>query len=135
MFEHRSAPLLSRTEFFLRFLRSAGIAAFVITGSLGMGAAGYHITEKLTWLDSILNASMILSGMGPVHNPETPGGKVFATCYALFSGIAFLTITAVLFAPVAHRFLHHFHMEVSEEDNARADAGKKRARKTSTSKK
>ena len=73
--------------------------------------AGYHFLEKLDWLDAFVNAAMILSGMGPLAPIQTSAGKVFAGCYALFSGLAFITTLGVVFAPVYHRFLHRFHLE------------------------
>ena len=77
----------------------------ILSFSIGIGTAGYHIFGKLPWLDSFLNASMILTGMGPVDHLDTNGGKWFAAFYALFSGVAFLTFVGVLFAPIYHRFL------------------------------
>jgi hypothetical protein len=115
---HASAhhhPLPSRTVFLRRLLRSAGIASSLILGSLGFGALGYHSFEGLPWLESTLNAVMILTGMGPVDPLRTTGGKLFGIFYALFSGVAFLTMVAVLFAPVAHRFLHRFHLDIARE--------------------
>jgi hypothetical protein len=87
-----------------------GVACAIVAGSLAVGAAGYHGFEGLPWLDATLNAAMILGGMGPVDPIRTEGGKVFATVYALYSGLALLTITAVVLAPVVHRFLHKFHL-------------------------
>ena len=109
MYEHHRLPLISFDHFLLRLAKSFGIALVFIAFSLWLGAAGYHYTEGLTWLDSTLNASMILAGMGPVDILKTSSGKVFATFYALYSGIAFLTIAAILLAPIIHRFLHQFH--------------------------
>ena len=79
-----------------------------------MGILGYHYFGRLSWIDALLNASMILTGMGPVNRLDTDAAKLFASFYALFSGVAFLTFVGVLFAPVYHRFLHRFHL--SEED-------------------
>ncbi len=90
-------------------------AGTLVFGSLGIGILGYHYFEGLGWLDALLDASMILSSMGPVHVPQTTAGKLFASFYALFSGVAFITIVGVLFAPVFHRFLHKFHLDISAE--------------------
>jgi hypothetical protein len=79
--------------------------------SLGLGMTGYHVFEKLPWIDAFLNASMILSGMGPVAPIQTDAGKIFAGCYALFSGLTLVAILGIIFAPVVHRFLHKFHLE------------------------
>jgi hypothetical protein len=110
MLEHRRAPLASHRVFAARLARSAAIAAGLLLVSLGIGTAGYHGFEGLPWLDATLNAAMILGGMGPVNDLHTTAGKVFATLYALYSGVAFLTIAGLLFAPVVHRFLHRFHL-------------------------
>ena len=111
MFEHRTKPLLPRKVFYRRFAFHAALGLMVIAGSLGIGMIGYHTFEKLPWIDAFVNAAMILSGMGPVATLQTDGGKIFAGCYALFSGIAFISIMAIIFAPVIHRFLHKFHLE------------------------
>jgi hypothetical protein len=115
MYEHRSKPLLPRREFFRRLARSSALGLAVCGGGLMIGMAGYHIFENLGWIDSFANASMILSGMGPLGELKTSGGKIFAGCYALFSGVAFLTSIGLVFAPVFHRFLHKFHLEDTEE--------------------
>ena len=110
MYEHRSQPLLPK-HLFIRRLVSHGVAAFlVILNSLAIGIAGYHFIEGLPFVDALLNASMILGGMGPVNELHTTAGKVFASFYALFAGIVFLVIAGVLVAPVAHRFLHRLHL-------------------------
>jgi len=116
MFEHHRRPLLSRKEFFRRQLRYTGFSLIVLIFSIGIGTAGYHFWGELTWIDSFLNASMILTGMGPVDHLMANQGKLFAAFYALFSGISFLTFVAVLFAPIYHRFLHKLHLNV-EWDN------------------
>ncbi len=113
-FEHHKKPLLTRREFARRQLRYAGFSCIILVVSLGIGTAGYHFSGDLSWIDSLLNASMILTGMGPVDHLETTGGKLFASAYALFSGIAFLTFAGVLFAPAYHRFLHKLHLDVEK---------------------
>ena len=87
----------------------------IILFSLGIGMIGYHYFESLSWLDSLLNASMILGGMGPVDALHTTAGKVFASFYALYSGVILLASVGVLAAPFFHRILHRFHLEVEEE--------------------
>ena len=86
------------------------MALALILVSLGIGMAGYHGFEKLSWLDSFENAAMILSGMGPVSPVNTDAGKFFAGCYALYSGLALVSTVALIFAPIFHRFLHKFHL-------------------------
>jgi hypothetical protein len=117
MFEKRHEPLLPRRKFYLRLWRSIVTAGAIILFSLGIGVLGYHFCNKLSWLDSLLNASMILTGMGPVDSMRTVPSKLFASFYALFSGMVFLTAVGVLFAPVAHRLFHKFHLEVEPEDD------------------
>ncbi len=111
MFEHRREPLLPRRVFYQRVAQGFGMAAVLIVFSLGIGMAGYHFLENLNWVDAFTNAAMILSGMGPLAGLQTKSGKIFAGCYALFSGLAFLTSVGVFFAPIFHRFLHKFHLE------------------------
>jgi hypothetical protein len=114
MFEHRKQPLLSPRQFLVRQLIYLIIAFAIIIGSLFMGMAGYHFLEKLPWIDSLMNAAMLLGGMGPVNELHTYGGKLFASFYALYSGIIFLVVVGVIFAPLYHRFLHRFHLEMED---------------------
>jgi hypothetical protein len=109
-FERRHEPLLSRRTFLRRQILFSLFALVAVFGSLGIGVLGYHFSEGLSWLDALLNASMILFGMGPVSELHTNAGKWFASFYALFSGVAFITIVGVTFAPLFHRFLHRFHL-------------------------
>lgn len=111
MFEHKSKPLLSRPLFARRLLRNAGAALLIMFVSLGLGMAGYHRFGGLAWLDSFLNASMIMSGMGPVDAMRTGAGKLFAGCYALYCGLTLITASAIIIAPIVHRFFHRFHLE------------------------
>jgi hypothetical protein len=111
MYEHRLQPLLPLRAFLSRLVLHALVAIGIILLSLGIGIAGYHYLEGLSWIDSLLNASMILGGMGPVNPLTTEAGKLFASFYALFSGMVFLVVTGLMFAPIFHRLLHHFHMD------------------------
>jgi hypothetical protein len=117
MFEHKSRPLLPRRKFYQRMARSVGVVAGIVVCSLLLGSAGYHCFDGLPWIDALLNAAMILAGMGPVDPVKSTAAKLFATFYALYSGIAFLTMVAILMAPLLHRFLHAFHLEISETDS------------------
>lgn len=117
-FEHRHEPLASGRVFWRRMAYYAALATGIILFSLGIGILGYHFLEGLSWIDSLLNASMILGGMGPVAPLQTTSGKIFASFYALFSGMVFLVAVAVLITPVFHRFLHHFHLDMEKEDRA-----------------
>lgn len=111
MYEHWAQRLISVAEFRKRVVRHAMLAFTVMLGSLAFGVLGYHYIAGLKWIDALLNASMILTGMGPVDEMKTTGAKLFASCYALFSGVVFLGIASVLVAPFAHRLLHKFHLE------------------------
>jgi len=122
MFEKRHEPLAPREVFRRRLLTSGSLGLALIAGSLVVGIAGYMFFEHLDAIDAFLNASMILSGMGPLHNPATTGGKLFAGIYALYSGFAVLGIAAVIIAPAVHRVFHRFHLEQDEP------APKKRSR-------
>lgn len=117
MYEKRREPLITRAEFLARLVRHGGLALGILLVSLALGILGYHFFENLGWIDSLVNASMILGGMGPVNELRTTAGKVFASAYALYSGIVFLVIAGVLFAPVYHRFLHRFHLEDAGESD------------------
>ena len=121
MYEHHTQPMLPRKHFVLRMLWHLLVAAVVIFISLVIGIVGYHVSEGLPWIDSMLNAAMILAGMGPVAELHTTTGKVFASFYALFSGVIFLVIAGIMIAPVAHRVLHRLHLEVSEEEESQQD--------------
>ena len=104
-----------RRQFYRRFLRALGVAGVLIGGSLCLGMGGYHFIAGFGWIDALLNASMILSGMGPVAPLTSDGAKLFASAYALFSGVTFITATGVLLSPMFHRVLHRFHLEQKDE--------------------
>ena len=114
-FEHRKQNVLPFRYFILRLLRYALFAFALILFSVGMGVLGYHHFGKLNWLDSFHMACMILTGMGPVETMVTNDAKIFSSLYALYSGIAFLSITAVFFAPVMHRLLHILQVEPEKD--------------------
>jgi hypothetical protein len=114
MYERRKQRLLSRVEFSKRVGRHGLVALAVLVFGLGIGVLGYHFFARLNWIDSLLNASMILGGMGPVDPLRSNAAKIFASCYALFSGLAFIGIVSVLLAPFVHRMLHRFHAEERE---------------------
>src|SRR2546430_1137081 len=111
MYEHRTKPLLSRARFVGRVLRHFLVASLVVSSALGIGVAGYHYLARLSWIDSLLNASMILGGMGPVDILHSRGAKLFASGYALFSGLVFIGVASLLVAPFVHRLLHRFHLD------------------------
>ena len=114
-FERRHEPLAPPHHFVLRLAWSAAWGFAFIAVSLAIGMAGYHVFERMSWLDAFLNASMLLAGMGPLASPLTDAGKLFAGLYALYSGFAVLIGAAIIFAPVIHRALHRFHLEESNK--------------------
>jgi hypothetical protein len=109
MYESRHAPLLRRRAYLLRLAWHFAFAAGLVFLSLFAGVLGYREFESMTWIDALLNASMILGGMGPVDPLRTEAGKLFASLYALYSGVVFLATVALVLAPLAHRLLHRFH--------------------------
>jgi hypothetical protein len=113
--ETRQQPLLSRRAFARRVALSFCAASVLIGVSLLGGMAGYHFLEGMAWIDAFANASMILSGMGPLDPPRTWSGKLFAGLYALYSGLAVILAAGILFTPIIHRMLHGFHLEGKRE--------------------
>ena len=111
MFEQRHQPVIPTQAFLARFYRHLVIAGIVIFGSLVAGVLGYRQLEGMAWIDALLNAAMILGGMGPVDVLRTDAGKLFAAAYAMYSGVVVLAVTAIVLAPLAHRLLHQFHAE------------------------
>lgn len=111
MYEHKKQPLASKAIFYSRLARSLIWFIILLMACLSIGILGYHYCAGIEWLDSLHNASMILSGMGPVAEIKTVSGKWFSSFYALFSGVAFITNIGVLLAPAVHRFFHKLHVE------------------------
>lgn len=111
IYEKPKHPLLGRLAFLRRVLNHAFLAFVMIALALGIGVLGYHWLAGLGWVDSLLNASMILGGMGPVDPLKTDVAKVFASLYALFSGLMFIGVASVMIAPFLHRVLHRFHLD------------------------
>jgi hypothetical protein len=115
MYETRREKLLTPIEFAWRMVRHGTVAVVMIAASLALGTFGYHWLADLGWVDSLLNAAMILTGMGPVDPMRSTTAKLFATAYALFSGVIFLSIAGILVAPALHRLLHRFHFDDEEK--------------------
>src|ERR1700722_6416446 len=109
-FEPHHQALLPRKQFLIRLARWSAVAGVAILGSLAVGICGYHYLEGLPWIDSLLAASMILGGMGPVDPIKTTAGKLFASFYALYSGLALISVAGLMLTPIIHRFLHKFHI-------------------------
>jgi hypothetical protein len=118
-FEHRQQKPISFSAYLIRQCQFLLSASLLLGLGLGIGVLGYHEFESMSWLDSFLNAAMILGGMGPVNTLQTEAGKIFAGCYALFSGLVFLVAVGLFFSPLVHRLLHKFHFdaEVRDEKN------------------
>lgn len=114
MFETRQQKVLPSHRFVRRQLMSLLLGMTTLAVALGIGVAGYHWVGRLTWVDSLLDASMILSGMGPVSPLPNDAAKIFASAYALFSGVIFISVMAMILSPSVHRLLHKFH--VNERD-------------------
>jgi len=110
-FERKQDRLLPRREFARRLGRAGGLAGMLLAFALFIGTFGYHFWAHFSWIDAWLNATMILTGMGPVGEIRNVGGKLFASFYALFSGIVFITSIAVILGPLLHRLLHKFHID------------------------
>jgi hypothetical protein len=111
MFEKRHEKLAPRSVFIKRLAASVAIAGVLILVALFLGVAGYHWIADLEWFDALLNASMILGGMGPVNPLPTNAAKVFASAYALFSGLIFIAVMGIVLSPIVHRMLHKFHID------------------------
>jgi hypothetical protein len=117
MYEHRKQPLASKATFYQRILKNIILAMIILIICLAIGIAGYHYAARLSWLNSLHNASMILSGMGLV-GPEqvtTESGILFSSFYALFSGVVFITNIGIILAPALHRLFHRLHVDDKQE--------------------
>jgi len=111
MYESRHHQLLSWAGFLRRAGRHAALGGLIAATAVAIGTIGYHLFDDLGWIDSFLNASMILSGMGPVDKITTTGAKIFAALYALFSGLVFIGVMGIVLAPWFHRLMHTFNAE------------------------
>ena len=116
-YEHRSQPIVPRPVFLRRVAFHAAAAAALVATSLAVGVVGYRSIAGMSWIDALLNASMILGGMGPVNALDSDAAKLFASAYALFSGIVFVITAGILVAPVAHRLLHRLHVEGETDES------------------
>lgn len=116
MFEHKTEKLLPLPGFLKRVALSLLLAFVVVTVALGIGIMGYHELAGLSWIDSILNASMILTGMGSIAPMTDTTSKLFASAYALFSGVVFISAIGLVLTPIFHRILHKFHLDDVDEN-------------------
>ena len=111
LLEGKYQPLAPLRVFYSRLVQCFLLTVVIVAVSVTLGAFGYHYFGGLSWLDAFLNASMILTGMGPVDKMETQAGKLFSMFYCLYSGIAFLSLVAIILTPIYHRFLHRFNLD------------------------
>lgn len=111
-FEKKNQVLASKEVYLKRVLKNILFAFAILIVCLAIGVLGYHFTDGVPWIDALHNASMILSGMGPVVQINSVGGKIFSSAYALFSGVAFITNIGLILAPMAHRLFHSLHIDV-----------------------
>jgi hypothetical protein len=115
MLEKRHQPLLPLRGFLLRMLRFGGLAFALTLIWWGVGILGYRLLAEMDWVDAILNSAMIVGGMGPVDALHTVTAKLFASVFAICSGVVFIGVAGILFIPIAHRVLHHFHLDPEPE--------------------
>jgi hypothetical protein len=111
MYEKIGEKLITWPRFAKRMAMSLLATVAIVTVALSAGVLGYHQIAGLSWIDSILNASMILTGMGPVDTMKDTASKLFASAYALFSGVVFLSAVGIVLAPIFHRVVHAFHVD------------------------
>ena len=111
MFERKHEKVAPPAVFAKRMVRAVGLSLGLVVPALIIGISGYHWLDKLDWVDSLLEASMILGGMGPVNPLRNDAAKIFASCYALFSGLVLIGVMGIILAPITHRVLHKFHVE------------------------
>lgn len=114
-FERRGQPVASRRKFLIRMGLAVSLWLFLTTAGMAIGIAGYAYFEGMSFVDAFVNAAMILSGMGPMGELKTTGGKVFAGLYAIFSGLIIIIATGFVLAPIFHRVLHRFHVETTKD--------------------
>jgi hypothetical protein len=121
VFEHRSKPLLPRREFIKRMIFFALLSAGFTIFSLLLGMIGYRIFEDFSWVDAFVNAAMLMGGMGPVNELHSDAGKIFAGFYSMYCGLVFILAVGLLVAPIFHRFLHRFHLDLEGESKKTAN--------------
>lgn len=130
VYEHRRQPVASPVEFRHRIAKATALAIALVAFSLLLGVAGYRATENMPWTDALLNAAMLLGGMGPVGELKTHGGKIFASFFALYAGLVFIAVAGVVLGPLAHRMLHKFHADPEETGAEGENEDRRRPRGT-----
>jgi len=122
LLEHHKQELLPRHLFVRRLFITISICFLILAIWILGGMAGYHFLGQLTWIDSFLNSAMIVGGMGPVNALISPDAKIFAGIYAILSGVIFLVVFGLLIAPIFHRLLHKFHLDVDDVRRSKNDS-------------
>jgi hypothetical protein len=116
IFEHHKEPLVPRSIFVKRVMKCVWVAFLLLAGSIFLGAAVYHYVEGFSWVDASMNAIMIMTGLGLVDTLHTTSAKLFTCFYAILTAVVFYMVLAIIFAPLIHRFLHEFHLEIGRQD-------------------
>jgi sterol desaturase/sphingolipid hydroxylase (fatty acid hydroxylase superfamily) len=114
MYERYHQPLLPIKAFYRRMLRSLAFSLYLLGGTVLIGMLAFHFIEKFPWLDSFLNCTLIMTGVGTVRNVSSPAGKIFTGVYSVASTLVFFTVLAIIFTPLLHRLLHKFHLDVEK---------------------
>ena len=114
MFEHYRQPLLPRRAFYFRLLRSIVVSLLLLVATVIIGAVGFHLIERFTWIDAALNCVLIMTGVGTVGIVNTPAGKILTGIYSVVSTLIFFTILAIIFTPLLHRLMHKFHLDIDK---------------------
>ena len=115
IFEHHKQPLVAKNIFLQRVVNCIWVATLLMTGSILMGTFVYHFVEGLSWVDAVMNSVMIMTGLGLVDTLHTSAAKIFTIFYAVITAIVFYMVLAIIFAPLIHRFLHEFHLELGRD--------------------
>jgi hypothetical protein len=115
MYERIGDKLLPWPRFARRMALSFAVTLAIVFTALFAGMVGYHTIARLAWIDSLLNASMILTGMGPVDPMKDTASKLFASAYAIFSGVVFLSAVGIVLSPILHRIIHAFHIDEDDK--------------------
>jgi hypothetical protein len=129
VYEHKGEPVLERALFLRRLAASAALGLGAVAISLAVGMIGFHVIEELSWIDSFLNATMLLGGMGPLEHERSAAGKLFEGIYALYSGLAVISFAGIIFAPVIHRFMHKLHADPPPDEGEGDEPKTRRAPK------
>jgi len=118
IFEHHKQALASKDVFIKRVARCVWVAGLLLASTISVGTLVYRYVENLSWVNAVMNAVMVMTGLGLVDTLHTTFAKIFTTFYAIITAIVFYMVLAIIFAPLIHRFLHEFHLEMDREDDS-----------------